>query len=180
MNHRFRLAALAAVCAVACAPQASAAKVAADLVPPQKREATVDTAERLTKRPAPAPVPAELPNPFNPADFGQPDPDAAKATAAAGQRPGATAPAAPAAPARPPGDRETLETLAMRLNPSGMMALGGKPLLIIDRNRFEVGTKFIVTYNDQDYELALVAIDRTTFTLRYRGEEITRPIKPVK
>jgi hypothetical protein len=46
--------------------------------------------------------------------------------------------------------------------------------------RFEVGTRFTVTYNNQDYELELVAIDRTTFTLRYRGEQLTRPIKSVR
>ena len=73
-----------------------------------------------------------------------------------------------------------LESLAVGLKPSGTFVMNGKHLLIIDRNRFEVGTKFIVSFNNQDYELELVAIDRTTFTLRYRGEEITRPIKPVR
>ena len=177
MNKRYLLAGAASLYASLFATPLVAAKVTADVAPPQKREATVDTAERLMRRTPPAALPPETPNPFNPASFDQPDPDAPKSAAptkATGGNP------APATAARPPGDREILETLAMRLTPSGMIAMGNKPLLIIDRNRFEVGTKFIVTYNDQDYELALVAIDRPTFTLRYRGEEITRPIKPVK
>lgn len=156
------------------APLALGAKAAADIAPPQRRQATVDTAEALTQRTPPAPVSSEVKNPFNPADF---DPGEQGPPVAAS--PGA-APAGPVAPPKPPGDREVLETLAARLTPSGMISMGGKPLLIIDRNRFEVGTKFIVTYNEQDFELELVSIDRTTFTLRYRGEEITRPIKPVK
>lgn len=151
-----------------------AAKVTPDIAPPQGREATLQTAQRLITRPEPKPVPVDIPSPFNPPGFDQPD-AATKVPA-----PGGGVPTAGVEPVRPPGDRDILETLATRLNPSGTVVMGGKPLLIIDRNRFEVGTKFIVTYNEQDYELELVTIDRTTFTLRYRGEEITRPIKPVK
>jgi len=151
-----------------------AAKVTADIAPPQRREATLDTAEKLTQRQAPQPVSPEIASPFNPANFDQAEPGTKNPTGASA---GSTA---PVQPPPPPGDRDILENLASRLTPSGTVVMGGKPLLIIDRNRFEVGTKFIVTFNEQDYELELVAIDRTTFTLRYRGEEITRPIKPVK
>jgi hypothetical protein len=155
----------------------SAAAVKPDIVPPMRRDAAVNVANKLTKRPAPTPVSPELPNPFNPANFNDPDPNAPRLPG--GARPGAAG-AGAAGPVSPPADREILDTLAARLTPSGTLSLGGKPLLIIDRNRFEVGTKFIVTFNEQDFELELVAIDRTTFTLRYRGEEVTRPIKPVK
>ncbi len=158
----------------------SAATPKPDIAPPLRREASVAVANKLTKRPVPAPVSAELPNPFNPANFNDPDPDAPRLPGAGRPGAGGTAAAGAAGSVRPPGDREILDTLASRLTPSGTLSLGGKPLLIIDRNRFEVGTKFIVTFNEQDFELELVAIDRTTFTLRYRGEEVTRPIKPVK
>ena len=76
----------------------------------------------------------------------------------------------------PPTDRETLEKLAAQITPTGMINLRGAPRLIIGNKPFEIGTRFTATYNNQDYELELVAIERTTFTLRYRGEEITRPI----
>jgi hypothetical protein len=89
-------------------------------------------------------------------------------------------PAGVATAAGPATDRETLQTLAAQITPSGMMVLRGTPRLIFANKPFEVGTRFTASFNHQDYELELVAIDRTTFTLRYRGEEITRPIKPVR
>lgn len=151
---------------------AFAAKVTSDVIPAQRRQATVDTAARLIGRVPPADLPADAPSPFNPQGFDMAEPDPA-AIAAAQRASGSTAVA-------PLTTRDVLEALAQRLNPSGTVIIGGKPLLLIDRNRFEVGTKFVVTYEQREYELQLVSIDRTTFTLRYRGEEISRPIKPLK
>jgi hypothetical protein len=73
-----------------------------------------------------------------------------------------------------------LEKLALQITPTGTMQHQGAPRLMISGKLFEVGTRFTATYNNQDYELELIAIDRTTFTLRYRGEETIRPIKPVR
>jgi hypothetical protein len=156
------------------------ARVTSDLQPPQKRQATVTVAERLTQRKTPATRPADLRSPFDPADFDKPDPADPESIAAA-QRARAAAtkaggPPAPALPVVPPTDRETLEKLAAQITPTGMMHLRGTPRLVIGNKPFEIGTRFTATYNNQDYELELVAIERTTFTLRYRGEEITRPI----
>lgn len=78
------------------------------------------------------------------------------------------------------GDRQILEALASQLTPTGTIQIGGAPRLVMGSKRFEVGTRFTVTFNNQDYELLLTNIDRTTFTLRYRNEEITRPIKSVR
>lgn len=173
---------------VLASPCLYAAKVTSDLLPPLKRQASVDTAERLAQRKAAEPLPADLASPFSPKDFEKPDPSevvkpvptarpgGAIAGGPAGSGGAAGVPAAPP----PPGDRETLETLASQITPSGMIQMRGTPRLIIGSKPFEVGTRFTATYNNQDYELELVAIDRTTFTLRYRGEEITRPIKPVR
>lgn len=150
---------------------ATATKAASDILPPARRQQVVDLAQTLAQPPAPKPVPEDLPQPFNPPDFEKPAADETRPIAA---------PGAPAEPAGPAGDREILETLAARLVPSGTFVYLGKPQLVIGKNRFPVGTKFTVTFNAEDYELELVSIDRTTFTLRYRGEEITRPIKPVR
>jgi hypothetical protein len=153
-----------------------AARVNPDLQPPQKRQATVANAERIVQKKAPEPLPTDLVSPFNPTDFDRVE--GAPATQGT-PRPGTPAPVV--TPPPPPGDRETLESLATQITPSGMMTLlSGKPVLVIGRKQFEVGTRFTATFNNQDYELELVAIDRTTFTLRYRGEEITRPIKLVR
>ena len=88
--------------------------------------------------------------------------------------------AGPAQPVRQAGDRETLEAIAPRIMGTGMIEFAGKRLLQIGRNRYEVGAHFTVTYNGQEIDLELLAIDRTSFTLRLNSEEITRPIRPGK
>jgi hypothetical protein len=149
---------------------AQAARVAADVPPPQKRQVAVALAEKLAQRVTPEPLPSRLASPFNPSDFDQPEPGEVVATAVVG----------PPAPPPPPRDREILEAVAVQLNPTGTIQLGDAPRLVMGSKNFEVGTRFTVTYNNQDYELELVAIDRTTFKLRYRGEETIRPIKSVR
>lgn len=155
-----------------------------DIMPAARRQASVDLAERLAQRPAPEPLPADMPSPFNPADFDKPDPAQAKpgGAVAGGPGPGGSKPTGPApAPAAAPvasGDREILEMLAERITPSGMISLGGRPRIIVAGKPLEIGTRFTVTYKDQDYELELVAIQGNNFTLRYRNEETVRPIKP--
>ncbi len=177
MNARTLLGFAGAVGLAVAALQAAAPRT--DILPGGRRQASVDLATRLANRPPPAPLPTNVTNPFAPPGFDEPDPvpEVKPPTAAGGAgQPGGE----PSGPPPPPTDRTVLESLAVGLKPSGTFVMNGKHLLIIDRNRFEIGTKFIVTFNNQDYELELVAIDRTTFTLRYRGEEITRPIKPVR
>jgi hypothetical protein len=148
-----------------------AARATSDLQPPQKRQATVDTGGRIAERNTPPELPPELASPFNPPGFNKSDSPVAQGSAQA---------EGPTAPPPPPGDREILEAVAAQLNPTGTIQFGNTPRLVMGSKRFQVGTRFIVTYNNQDYELELVAINRTTFTLRYRGEEITRPIKSVR
>lgn len=175
MNTRHLLAAaLAAHLALgSTVARAAAAQSRSDLTLPTKRQATVDLALRLTQPPVPAPVPADLRSPFNPPDFNQPDPNDPRTAA-----PPPVASAGPAEPPPPAGDRAILEELAQRIPSTGTLTpADGKTLLVVGRNRLKVGDVFTVTYNNQDYDLELVAIDRTTFTLRYRNEEITRPIK---
>jgi hypothetical protein len=157
-----------------------AAAAKSDLLPPQKRQASVTLAEQLAKRNTVPSLPGDLTSPFNPPGFDRPEgaeaaPNPATQNPAAGQ-----GRATPPPPPAPMGDRDVLEALAAQLTPTGMIQIGDSPRLVMGSKRFEVGTRFTVTYNGQDYELELVAIERTTFTLRYRGEEITRPIKSVR
>jgi hypothetical protein len=153
---------------VAAALPAVLRAAAPDIQTPQARQVTVGNAERLWRRPIPPQLTTDLPSPFNPIGFERPDGGDPAGRSAAGARSG------------PAGDRETLDQIAAQINPSGVLMLRGAPRLIISNRPFEVGTRFTASYGGQDYELELVAIDRTTFTLRYRSEEITRPIKPVR
>jgi hypothetical protein len=158
---------------------AATGKGTSDLASPQKRQVTVDLAARLTRPPAPAPVPDDLNSPFNPPNFSQPDPEEQKANAAAGVRSPSSGASAQAN--GPASVRDLLETIAARIQPTGSVVIGGKPQLTFPgAKRVTAGQVITVNYNGEDYDLDLVAIDRTTFTLRLRGEEITRPIKPTK
>lgn len=166
------------------------AKPLSDLVSTDRRRLTVDQAQRLVRPADPVPLPAELAQPFNPPNFDQPDPEEAKIAAAAAAvraagQPGNTGPAAPGGSqaGRPIGDRETLENLAAKLPATGtIIKPNGEPLLIFGRRNMAIGSHFTVAdaATGQEYDLELVSIDRTTFTLRYRNEEITRPIKSGK
>ena len=171
----------------------AASRVLADLQPAPKRQATVDLAAGLARRPAPEPLPTDLVSPFNPPGFDRAEPAVSARPSAAPATPtgavsgpaapaagAAAVPSAPVAPAAPVTPRETLELIAAQITPSGTMIFRGKPRLLIAGKPFEVGTRFTASYNNEDYELELVAIDRTTFTLRYRGEDVTRPIKPAR
>jgi hypothetical protein len=195
MKPHPRLIAAAAVALALLAPLAAAKPPPSDIVSPETRRTAVELAQHLTRSPEPVPVPAGLVHPFNPAGFDQPDPEELRAAAAAyakglgpppvaGASAAASAPGAPAGPNQPPrppaGEREILETLAAKLPTTGTIIFNGEPLLLLARNRVKIGDRFTVALNGQDYELELTAIDRTTFTLRYHGEEITRPIKSGK
>jgi hypothetical protein len=170
---RFRLCGLLLL-AAAFAGRASAAPLS-DLVSPDKRKPVVDAATRLAAPPAETPLPSPLINPFNPPAFGQPDPEELRAFAAA-----QAAAQASAASARPSTDREFLALIAAKITPSGTVIIDDQSWLIFGRKRLRAGDRLTVTYEGRDYDLELVAIDRTTFTLRLNQEEVTRPIKPAK
>lgn len=144
---------------------ALAARPDSDIPPPEKRRLVLDQADRLAHPPAAAPLPAKLPQPFSPADF-----EGSGAAAPTGQPHAAVAPA-------PLTDRQLLETLADKIPTTGTIIMGHKALLVIGVNRIEVGSRFTVVYKGQQYELELVDINRTSFTVRYKGESFTRPIR---
>jgi hypothetical protein len=149
-------------------------KAGFDIAPPDKRRALLELATQLAKTHAPAPLPAGKINPFDPSGFGQADPDERAAELAAAKS------AQQTVTARAPNDRELLETIAGKIVPTGTMFVGGEPTLLLGKKPVKIGTKFTVTYSNIDYVLELIAIDRTTFTLRFNREEIIRPIKPGK
>ena len=174
-------------------------KPLADIVSPEKRRSIVELAQLLTRLPEPVPLPADLAQPMNPPGFDQPDPEELRAAAAASARAAAATAAAGAGglsgaggsggaggaaggPVPLMSDRELLESIASKILPTGTIKVGGEPLLIFGRRNVKIGGSFTVTNpaNGQDYTLELIAIEPPTFTLRYRNEEITRPIKSGK
>jgi len=75
-------------------------------------------------------------------------------------------------------DRDILVGAQSQVRPTGSMKLGGNVFLLIGQKKLKVGDIIQIVFNGQTYELSISAIDSTNFTLRYKSEEITRPIKP--
>lgn len=142
--------------------------VRSDIVPPQRRAASVELARRLATVAEPTALPAELPLPFNPPGFEKPDPDEVRP-------PTPTAQTA-AGPAKPATDRDLLGTIAALIKPSGTILLGDDRYLLLRQKRLKVGDHLTITFEGFDYDLEISAIDSTNFTLRLNREEITRPI----
>jgi hypothetical protein len=137
---------------------------ASDILPPQKRVATVDFAQKLL-----APTSAEtvgatvLPNPFN---LNLPESATPPPVKNAGTGTDLTGHAG-------------LEALAAKIIPTGSVEIGGEPILLFGQKKLKVGDRLPIIFEGKPYELEISAIEHTSFTLRLNGEEVTRPIKPV-
>ncbi len=84
--------------------------------------------------------------------------------------------APPASAVSPLSDRQILEKLVTRISPTAILETRGKRILKIWNQSYEAGARLNVQLDNQDYELELAAIERTQYTLRFRGEEMVRPI----
>lgn len=157
------------------APLASA-RVESEIAPPDKRRLSVEKAAQLARPSKAAALPAALNLPFAPPSFDLTDAEEAAAAAAAARLANGGTALLPA----PPSDRELLAEIAAKVRPSGTAALGGHPLLMFGKRFVKTGSHFTVTYKGNDYDLELTQIDSTNFTLRYKNDEITRPITPGK
>ena len=172
----------AALAGLAGGAATAGARTLSDLNVPDRRKAVVEMARRIEKVAPLAPLPADLRQPFNPPGFEQPDPDERAASQAAA-RAAATAAAIEDSKAKasaPPTDHELLEALAAKVQPSGTIELGGTPLLLFGGKIVRIGAIFSVAYKGSSYDLELISIERTSFTLRLNRAEITRPIEPGK
>lgn len=136
---------------------------AASVAPPQSRDPVVKDAVRLATVPQRPALPDDVRNPFSAV--------AIPVASVAGPVASGSSPA-------PAPDRELLERLAPLVTPSGTMHVGGQPILLFGQNKVTEGDTLPVNFQGQPYLLVISHIDRTSFTLRLNGEEITRPIKP--
>ena len=74
-------------------------------------------------------------------------------------------------------DRDILVAIAANLKPSGFFVLGDEPTLVFGQKRVKAGGTVSIRFEDADYTLEIVSIERPNFTLRLNREEFTRPIK---
>lgn len=148
---------------------ASLHAASSDIAPPSRRKVSVDQMASLAS-PAPvAVVKDDIPNPFSPAGFGQPDAEELAARLAAKS-------ASSQAP-RTLTDRELLNRIAEKLTPGGSLRFNGEQVLTFPRKRLKKGDRFVITYDGRDYELELTDVQPSSFSVRYNNIEITRPIK---
>ena len=77
----------------------------------------------------------------------------------------------------PRGGRDLLQAIAANLQPSGFFVLSGEPTLVFGQKRVKAGGTISIRFEDADYTLQIVSIERPNFTLRLNNEEFTRPIK---
>ncbi len=155
------------------------ARVESEVSTPEKRKISVEKAQRLAKQTKANPLPAEVLLPYAPPGFELTDAEEAAAAAAAARMAAAANQGTPAGPAAP-SDHDLLESIVGKIKPSGTIFLQGQPILMIGKRFVKTGAHFTVTYKGADYDLELTEIDGSNFTLRYKSEEITRPIQPGK
>ena len=151
---------------VIIAPLGLLADPVSDILPPQKRGETLSLARKLLTAKSFDSSEEALAsmNPFNPVQPSEPNVEAEKGPVESVSTVVVS-------------DRDLLKKIAGEVLPSGMMQLGERTFLLIGKKRFKVGDRMAVNSDGIAYELELSAIDRTSFTLRLKNEEITRPIK---
>jgi len=143
---------------------AQSARPGSDLLPPGRRAANVELATRL----AVAREPAKLP-----ASWDAPDPEEMRLEAEAAE----AARRAGLASVRTTTPRQLLEALAGEIRVTGVVSLGGEPILLVGSRKIRVGEVITATHEGRPLTVTVTAIDRTSFTLRLNGEEFTRSIK---
>jgi hypothetical protein len=157
--------------ALAAAVPYASARVDSEVSTPEKRHAVVEKAAAVARQVKPPVLPKTLNVPFSPPNFDLSDAEEAAAAAAAAR---ALNPNGPQTMQL--SDHDLLVEVVAKVKPSGTIYVGGKPFLMFGSRFVRTGAHFTVTYKSQDYDLELTAVDGTNFTLRYRNEEITKPI----
>lgn len=138
----------------------------ADILPPQRRASVVEQVQRFVAEPVHEELDPKLNNPFYPNSLKPQEEFLPETTDEM-----AFVPAAPASV------YELLDKIAPEINPTGMVTLGGHPLLLFGRSKVRVGDTLPVIYDGERYTLVISRIEPSSFTLRLGAAEVTRPIK---
>ena len=171
--HRFLI-----LLAVALSASLAHAQLAGTVAVPNLRQQALDRAQAMLNA-KPAGIPAEQINPFNPEAFNEAANAPTTPVGPAGSE-GAVTPATGGqsrGPAGPRSDRDLLIAIATALKPGGSIKMGGSQILLMGVKKVKVGEKLNLTFEGNQYTVEVTAINPTNFTLRYNGEEYTRPIK---
>lgn len=72
---------------------------------------------------------------------------------------------------------DTLTRVAARIPATGTMTIGGDTVLLLGQKRLKVGDSVDISFEGQSYELVISDLQATSFTVRYRGLSVSRPIR---
>ncbi len=161
-RESFLLSALALACL------GLAVRAADDVSQPAKRTDVITQAKALVGPKDAGVIPKD---PFHSEAFGE----ALAAGSGRGASPDVGQPVRPVQ--GPRSNRDVLQAIAASLKPSGFFVLGGEPTLVFGQKRVKAGGTLSIRFEDTDYTLEIVSIERPNFTLRLNREEFTRPIK---
>jgi hypothetical protein len=129
-----------------------------DLATPEKRRESIEQAMALVRPVVPAPLPADLKNPFV----------MSREVGGGG-----------AVVKQLAGDRQVLAAVAPHIVPSGVVTqVDGTPMLLLGEKKLKVGEYLTITFEGTQYMVELSAISHSSFTLRLNKEEVTQPINP--
>ena len=74
-------------------------------------------------------------------------------------------------------NHQQLVSMAGMINPTGTVQIGGASILLIGQKKFKVGDTIPINFEGATYDVEIKSIERTSFTVRLKDEEFTRPIK---
>lgn len=78
---------------------------------------------------------------------------------------------------RGPSEREILEALADRIQPSGIMVTGGEQVLLFGERRVRAGDVLQLSYQGETRRVVVDAVSQRSFTLRFGQEKISKPVQ---
>jgi hypothetical protein len=182
MNHARQITRLMAVFAVLGVAGQAFGQLAGTVVVTNLRQQSLERAQGMLNA-KPDGIPAEQVNPFNPAAFNEVanSPTTTVTTGGTAGSEGGTPATGGGQPkggqSGPRTDRDLLIAMATALKPGGSIKMGGSQILLMGVKKVKVGEKLNLTFEGAQYVVEVTAINPTNFTLRYNGEEYTRPIK---
>lgn len=152
------------ILATVAMPVALLAAPAFDVQTAAKRAATVELAGKLLNPPASTDSAGTLMNPFT-LNGSRAEDVAADENQAAANKAAIMA-----------SNRTLLTALADQLEPKGTFVLGGESIILLGQKKLKVGERYPITFEGAVYELEITSIETTRFSVRYKNEELTRPI----
>ena len=85
-----------------------------------------------------------------------------------------------AAPIPHGSDEEFVAKLAAQLAPTGVFIFGDQTFLLFGEKKVKVGDTILIPFDNNSYEVELIGLTRTSFTVRLNQAEVSRSIKPAK